>query len=178
MDYICKNVDAMSDIEKIQLFESKKVRTVWDDTEEKWYFSVVDVCGILTEQPTPKRASTYWAVLKGRLKKEGAGEMLTTCKQLKLTAADGKPYPTDTADAQTMFRIIQSIPSKKAEPFKQWMARVASERIDEIQDPELAILRGADYYRAKGYSEGWIHQRLQSIQCKRQTCFGNRDIRN
>ena len=99
----------MSDIEKIQLFESKKVRTVWDDTEEKWYFSVVDVCGVLTEQPTPKRASTYWAVLKGRLKKEGAGEMLTTCKQLKLTAADGKPYPTDTADAQTMFRIIQSI---------------------------------------------------------------------
>ena len=143
LDYICKNVDAMSDIEKIQLFESKKVRTVWDDTGEKWYFSVVDVCGILTEQPTPKRASTYWAVLKGRLKKEGAGELLTTCKQLKLTAADGKPYPTDTADAQTMFRIIQSIPSKKAEPFKQWMARVASERIDEIQDPELAILRGA-----------------------------------
>ena len=158
----------MSDIEKIQLFESKKVRTVWDDTEEKWYFSVVDVCGILTEQPTPKRASTYWAVLKGRLKKEGAGEMLTTCKQLKLTAADGKPYPTDTADAQTMFRIIQSIPSKKAEPFKQWMARVASERIDEIQDPELAILRGADYYRAKGYSEGWIHQRLQSIRMRKE----------
>ena len=162
MDYICKNDDAMSDIEKIQLFESKKVRTVWDDTEEKWYFSVVDVCAILTEQPTPKRASTYWAVLKGRLKKEGAGEMLTTCKQLKLTAADGKPYPTDTADAQTMFRIIQSIPSKKAEPFKQWMARVASERIDEIQDPELAILRGADYYRAKGYSdEKRTHGRME-----------------
>ena len=158
----------MSDIERIQLFENKKVRTAWDEEKQEWFFSIVDVCGILTDQPTPKRASTYWAVLKGRLKKEGAGEMLTTCKQLRLTAADGKPYPTDTADAQTMFRIIQSIPSKKAEPFKQWMARVASERIGEIQDPELAILRGADYYRAKGYSEGWIHQRLQSIRMRKE----------
>ena len=158
----------MSDLEKIQLFENKKVRTAWDEEEEKWYFSIVDVCGVLTDQPTPKRASTYWAVLKSRLKEEGANELLTTCKQLKLIATDGKPRPTDVADTQTIFRIIQSIPSVKAEPFKQWMARVASERIDEIQDPELAILRGADYYRAKGYSEAWIHQRLQSIRMRKE----------
>ena len=158
----------MSDLEKIQLFENKKVRTAWDEEEEKWYFSIVDVCSVLTDQPTPKRASTYWAVLKSRLKEEGANELLTTCKQLKLIATDGKPRPTDVADTQTIFRIIQSIPSVKAEPFKQWMARVASERIDEIQDPELAILRGADYYRAKGYSEAWIHQRLQSIRMRKE----------
>ena len=126
----------MSDIEKIQLFQDRKVRTAWDEEEEKWYFSVVDVVGALTDQPTPKRASTYWAVLKGRLKEEGAEELLTTCKQLKLIAADGKPRPTDVADLQTLFRIIQSVPSAKAEPIKQWMAQVASERIDEIQDPE------------------------------------------
>ncbi|MBQ6762369.1 MAG: hypothetical protein IJP49_06415 [Bacteroidales bacterium] len=124
--------------------------------------------GALTEQPTPKRASTYWAVLKNRLKKEGAGELLTTCKQLRLRAVDGKFRQTDVADTQTIFRIIQSVPSEKAEPFKQWMARVASERIDEIQDPELAILRGADYYRMKGYSEGWINQRLQSIKMRKE----------
>ena len=128
----------------IRAFGDWKIRVSWQQEEEKWYFSVVDVVGALTEQPTPKRASTYWAVLKNRLKKEGAGELLTTCKQLKLRAVDGKLRPTDVADTQTVFRIIQSVPSEKAEPFKQWMARVASERIDEIQDPERAILRGAD----------------------------------
>ncbi|MBR5035165.1 MAG: hypothetical protein IKX71_07635 [Bacteroidales bacterium] len=132
----------MSDIEKTQMFQDRQVRTAWDDEEEKWYFSVVDVVGALTGQPTPKRASTYWAVLKNRLKKEGAEELLTTCKQLKLLAADGKPRPTDVADIQTLFRIIQSVPSVRAEPIKQWMAKVASERIDEIQDPEKAIDRG------------------------------------
>ena len=135
----------------VRAFGEWKIRVSWQQEEEKWYFSVVDVVGALTEQPTPKRASTYWAVLKNRLKKEGAGELLTTCKQLRLRAVDGKFRQTDVADTQTIFRIIQSVPSEKAEPFKQWMARVASERIDEIQDPELAILRGADYYRMKGY---------------------------
>ena len=128
----------------VSAFGEWKIRVSWEQEEEKWYFSVVDVVGALTEQPTPKRASTYWAVLKNRLKKEGAGELLTTCKQLRLRAVDGKFRQTDVADTQTIFRIIQSVPSEKAEPFKQWMARVASERIDEIQDPELAILRGAD----------------------------------
>ena len=152
----------------IRAFGEWKIRVSWQQEEEKWYFSVVDVVGALTEQPTPKRASTYWAVLKYRLKKEGAGELLTTCKQLKLKAADGKQYATDVADTQTIFRIIQSVPSEKAEPFKQWMAHVASERIDEIQDPERAILRGAEYYRMKGYSEGWINQRLQSIKMRKE----------
>ena len=152
----------------IRAFGEWKIRVSWQQEEEKWYFSVVDVVGALTEQPTTKRASTYWAVLKNRLKNEGAVELLTTCKQLKLKAADGKLYATDVADTQTIFRIIQSVPSEKAEPFKQWMARVASERVDEIQDPELAILRGADYYRQKGYSEGWINQRLQSIRMRKE----------
>ena len=151
----------MSEIEKIQLFQDRQVRTAWDEEEEKWYFSVVDVVGALTEQPTPKRASTYWAVLKSRLKKEGAEELLTTCKQLKLIATDGKPRPTDVADFQTLFRIIQSVPSTKAEPIKQWMAKVASERIDEIQDPEKAIDRGYEYYRRLGYSEAWINERMK-----------------
>ena len=157
----------MSDIEKTQIFQDRKVRTAWDDEEEKWYFSVVDVVGALTDQPTPKRASTYWAVLKNRLKKEGADEVLTTCKQLKLKAADGKPYPTDVADFQTLFRIIQSVPSTKAEPIKQWMAKVASERIDEIQDPEKAIDRGYEYYRHLGYSEAWINERMKGKDARK-----------
>lgn len=157
----------MSQIETLQLFGDKKIRTAWSEEEEKWYFSVVDVVGTLTDQPTPKRASTYWAVLKGRLKKEGADEMLTTCKHLKLTAADGKTYPTDVADLQTLFRIIQSIPSAKAEPIKQWLAKVASERIDEIQDPEKAIDRGYEYYRRLGYSEAWINERMKGKDARK-----------
>lgn len=151
----------MSQKEALQLFGDKKIRTAWIDEEEKWYFSVVDVVGALTDQPTPKRASTYWAVLKSRLKKEGADEMLTNCKQLKMKAADGKPYPTDVADLQTLFRIIQSVPSAKAEPIKLWIAQVARERIDEMQDPEKAIDRGYEYYRRLGYSEAWINERMK-----------------
>lgn len=157
----------MSKKEALQLFGDKTIRTAWSEEEEKWYFSVVDVVGTLTDQPTPKRASTYWAVLKGRLKKEGADEMLTTCKQLKLKAADGKTYPTDVADLQTLFRIIQSIPSAKAEPIKQWLSKVASERIDEIQDPEKAIDRGYEYYRRLGYSEAWINERMKGKDARK-----------
>lgn len=162
-----ENESCMSQIETLQLFGDKKIRTAWSEEEEKWYFSVVDVVGTLTDQPTPKRASTYWAVLKGRLKKEGADEMLTTCKQLKLKAADGKTYPTDVADLQTLFRIIQSIPSAKAEPIKQWLSKVASERIDEIQDPEKAIDRGYEYYRRLGYSEAWINERMKGKDARK-----------
>ena len=162
-----ENESCMSQIETLQLFGDKKIRTAWSEDDEKWYFSVVDVVGTLTDQPTPKRASTYWAVLKGRLKKEGADEMLTTCKQLKLKAADGKMYPTDVADLQTLFRIIQSIPSAKAEPIKQWLSKVASERIDEIQDPEKAIDRGYEYYRRLGYSEAWINERMKGKDARK-----------
>jgi prophage antirepressor-like protein len=124
---------------QIQLFEEKKVRTVWDDAEEKWYFSIVDAVAVLTDSPDPRN---YWKVLKHRLKKEG-NQSVTNCNQLKMVSSDGKSYKTDVADTKQLLRIVQSIPSPKAEPFKQWLARVASERIDEIQDPELAILRGA-----------------------------------
>ena len=154
----------MTKKQSIQLFEERKVRTVWDDQEEKWYFSIVDVCNVLTDSPNPRN---YWKVLKHRLIKEG-NETVTNCNRLKLLSADGKMRQTDVADQQQLFRLIQSIPSPKAEPFKQWIAQVASERLDEIQDPELAILRGADYYRAKGYSEGWINQRLQSIRMRKE----------
>ena len=123
--------------EQIQLFENRNVRTMWDEQEEEWYFSIVDVVAILTDQQDSKKASTYWSVLKGRLRKEGANEPLTKCKKLKMLSADGKAHPTDAATAETLFRIIQSIPSKKAEPFKQWMAQVASDRLDQMQDPEL-----------------------------------------
>lgn len=153
--------------EALQLFEDKKIRTSWSEEDEKWYFSIVDVVGALTDQPTPKRASTYWSVLKTRLKEEGAEELLTNCKRLKLLSADGKHHPTDVADIQTIFRIIQSVPSTKAEPIKQWMARVASERIDEMQDPELAIDRGYEYYRRLGYSEAWINERMKSKDARK-----------
>lgn len=145
-----KRTFAMGQKEELQLFEDKKIRTSWSEEDEKWYFSIVDVVGALTDQPTPKRASTYWSVLKTRLKEEGAEELLTNCKRLKMLSADGKHHPTDVADFQTIFRIIQSVPSTKAEPFKQWMARVASDRVDEMQDPELAIERGYEYYRRLG----------------------------
>ena len=147
----------------IQLFENKQIRTKWDEETEKWYFSVIDIIGVLTESVDAKR---YWSVLKVRLKKEGA-EPTTICSTLKMPASDGKMRLTDVADQEQMFRLIQSIPSPKAEPIKQWIARVASERIDEIQDPEMAIERGYEYYRRKGYSEEWIKQRQQGISTRK-----------
>lgn len=153
---------------RIQLFQGQQVRTLWNEDEQKWYFSVVDVVSILTEQPDAKRASTYWSVLKGRLRKEGADQPLTNCKKLKMLSADGKLHPTDAADQPTLFRIIQSIPSKKAEPFKQWMAQVASDRLDQMQDPELNFQQAfADYHRL-GYSDRWINQRLQTIRARKE----------
>ena len=148
----------------IVLFEEKYVRRIWDEKAEKWYFSIVDVCAVLTDQPTPKSASTYWAVLKSRLKEEeGADQLLTNCKQLKMPAADGKKYNTDVADAEGLLRIIQSIPSPKAEPFKIWLAKVGYERMQEIENPELAAKRMHDTYLAKGYSEDWIALRMRGI---------------
>lgn len=152
---------------KIRLFQDKKVRTSWNDEEEEWYFSVVDVCGILTDQPDTDHARNYWKVLKYRLRKEGV-ELVTICNRLKLPAEDGKMRMTDVANAQQVLRIIQSIPSPKAEPFKMWLAQVGNERLEEIVDPEKAILRGAEFYRAKGYSEGWINQRLQTIEMRKE----------
>ena len=154
----------MGNKEALQLFGEKRIRTAWNQEEEKWYFSIVDVISVLTDSPDPAK---YWRVLKTRLKKEGS-ETATNCSTFKMRAADGKMRQTDVADQQQLFRLIQSIPSPKAEPFKQWIAKVASERIDEIQDPELAIMRAAEYYRAKGYSEGWINQRLQSIRMRKE----------
>ena len=147
----------------IQLFENKQIRTTWDEETEKWYFSVIDIIDVLTESVDAKRS---WSVLKVRLKKEGA-EPTTICSTLKMPASDGKMRLTDVADQEQMFRLIQSIPSPKAEPIKQWIARVASERIDEIQDPEMAIERGYEYYRRKGYSEEWIKQRQQGISTRK-----------
>ena len=154
----------MSTKEALQLFGERKIRTAWSEEEEKWYFSIIDVVAVLTDSKDP---ALYWRVLKKRLKDEG-NETVTNCNAFKMLAPDGKKRMTDVADQQQLFRLIQSIPSPKAEPFKQWIAQVASERLDEIQDPELAILRGADYYRAKGYSEGWINQRLQSIRMRKE----------
>ena len=154
--------------DKIKLFEQQQIRTHWDAESEEWYFSVVDVVGVLTEQTSPRNASTYWAVLKKRLKQEGADELLTNCKQLKMVSADGKKRLTDVANTRQLLRIVQSIPSRKAEPFKQWLAEIGNDRIEEIMDPEKALLRGADYYRAKGYSEGWINQRLQTIEMRKE----------
>lgn len=148
----------------IQLFEERKVRTVWDDQEEKWYFSIVDVCAVLTDSKNPQ---TYWRVLKNRLKKEG-NETVTNCNQLKLRAEDGKMRLTDVADTEQLFRIIQSIPSPKAEPFKQWMASVASQRIDQMQDPELSIDQAIIDYKRLGYSDAWINQRIKSIEVRKE----------
>ena len=147
----------------IKLFEEKKVRTVWDDEEEKWYFCVVDVVEVLTDSANPQ---TYWRVLKNRLKKEG-NETVTNCNALKLSAADGKMRLTDVADTEQLFRLIQSIPSPKAEPFKRWMAQVAAERLDQLQDPELSIEQAVEDYRRLGYSESWINQRLKSIEVRK-----------
>jgi len=152
---------------KIQLFEDRRIRYAWDAEREEWLFSVVDVVGALTDQPDLAHARNYWKVLKNRLKDEG-NETVTHCNQLKMLAADGKQRLTDVADTEQVLRIIQSIPSPKAEPFKMWLAQVGSERLDEIADPEKAILRGAEYYRAKGYPEGWINQRLQTIEMRKE----------
>ena len=149
---------------KIKVFENKQVRTIWNELEEDWYFSVVDVVAILTDSPNPRK---YWSVLKTRLKAEGS-ELTTNCSQLKLQSADGKFYMQDVLNTKGVLRLVQSIPSPKAEPFKMWLASVGSERLDEIADPEKAILRGADYYRAKGYTEGWINQRLQTIEMRKK----------
>ncbi len=152
---------------KIHLFENQKIRTVWDEEREEWYFSVVDVVGVLTEQITQRGASNYWAKLKERLKNEGAEQLLTKCQQLKMRSPkDGKFYKTDVADTEQLLRIIQSIPSPKAEPFKLWLAQVGREHIEETIDPELAINRALVTYQKKGYSDEWIHQRMLSIRIR------------
>ena len=147
----------------IKLFEEQKVRTLWNDDEEKWYFSIVDVVAILTNSPNPRK---YWSVLKTRLKAEGS-ELTTNCSQLKMKASDGKMYLTDVADTEQLLRLIQSIPSPKAEPFKMWLAKVGRERIDEIEDPEITINRALETYLKKGYSETWVNQRLKSIEIRK-----------
>ncbi len=157
----------MTKKESLQLFEQKKVRTVWDDQEEKWYFSIVDVCGVLTNSKDTLTARKYWNKLKQRLKEEG-NEMVTNCHQLKLRAADGKMRMTDVADTEQLFRIIQSIPSPKAEPFKLWMAQVASQRLDQMQDPELNIDQAIMDYKRLGYSDAWINQRIKSIEVRKE----------
>ena len=149
---------------KIQLFEDKKVRTIWDDEVEKWYFSIVDVIKILTDSVDP---TAYWRKLKQRLKGEG-NETVTNCHGLKMLAADGKMRMTDVADTEQLFRLIQSVPSPRAEPFKQWMAQVASERLDQMQDPELSIEQAMVDYKRLGYSENWINQRLKSIEIREE----------
>ena len=146
-----------------KLFEDRKIRTVWNDKEEKWYFSIVDVVAVLTDSENPQ---TYWRVLKNRLKKEG-NQTVTNCNALKLRAADGKMRLTDVADTEQLFRLIQSIPSHKAEPIKQWIAHVAAERIDQMQDPELSIQQAMMDYKRLGYSDNWINQRLKSIEIRK-----------
>ena len=158
----------MSQDDKIQLFENKRIRTAWDEEEEEWYFSVVDVVAVLTDQPTQRGASKYWAKLKERLRAEGANELLTNCQQLKMTAVDGKRRLTDVATTEQLLRIIQSIPSSRAEPFKAWLAEVGRERIEETIDPELTIDRALETYVKKGYTREWINQRLQAIQVRKE----------
>lgn len=148
----------------IQLFENRQVRSHWDAKQEKWYFSIVDVVAILTDSPNPRK---YWSVLKTRLKKEGS-ELATNCSQLKMQSADGKYYKTDVADTEQLLRLIQSVPSPKAEPFKQWLAKVGSQRLDQIQDPELSIQQALQDYRNLGYSDDWINQRLKSIEIRKE----------
>ena len=149
---------------EIKVFEDKQVRSVWDAEQEKWYISIVDVISVLTESPNPRK---YWSVLKTRLKAEGS-QLTTNCSQLKMQSADGKFYLTDVADTEQLFRLIQSISSPKAEPFKQWLAQVAAERLDEMQDPELSIDRALEQYMKLGYSENWINQRLKSIEIRKE----------
>ena len=159
----------MAHNDKIQLFEDKRIRTAWDEEKEEWYFSIVDVVAVLTDQPDQRGASNYWAKLKQRLKEEGADQLLTNCQQLKMRSPkDGKRYNTDVADTEQLLRIIQSIPSPKAEPFKLWLAQVGRERIEEAIDPELTIDRALETYLKKGYSREWINQRLQAIQVRKE----------
>ena len=154
----------MAQNDKIQLFEDKRIRTAWDEEKEEWYFSIVDVVAVLTDSPNPQ---TYWRVLKKRLKDEG-NETVTSCNGLKMTAADGKKRLTDVADTEQLLRIIQSIPSPKAEPFKLWLAQVGRERIEETIDPELTVERALETYLKKGYTREWINQRLQAIQVRKE----------
>lgn len=147
----------------IKLFEDYKVRTSWDNEKETWYFSVVDIVGILSGSTNP---NNYWKVLKNRLRKEGS-QLVTSCNQLKMQSSDGKYYKTDVLDTEGVLRLVQSIPSPKAEPFKLWLAKVGSESLDEMQDPEIAINRALQYYLAKGYSPEWINQRLKSIEIRK-----------
>ena len=157
----------MAQNDQIQLFENKRIRTAWDAEKEEWYFSIVDAVAVLTDQPDQRHAAKYWSVLKTRLKKEGS-ELTTKCSQLKMRSADGKRYNTDVADTEQLLRIIQSIPSPKAEPFKLWLAQVGLERIEETIDPELTIDRALETYLKKGYSRAWINQRLQAIQVRKE----------
>ena len=153
----------MTQKESIRLFEERKVRAIWDDEQEEWYFSIVDVISILTDSPNPRK---YWSVLKTRMKREGS-ELTTNCSQLKRQAADGKKYLTDVANTEQLFRLIQSVPSPKAEPFKLWIAQVAKERLDQMQDPELSIEQAMADYKRLGYSDNWINQRLKSIEIRK-----------
>ena len=157
----------MAQNDKIQLFEDKRIRTAWDEEKEDWYFSIVDVVAVLTDQPDQRHAAKYWSVLKTRLKKEGS-ELTTNCSQLKMRSADGKRYNTDVADTEQLLRIVQSIPSPKAEPFRAWLAQVGRERIEETIDPELTIDRALETYLKKGYTREWINQRLQAIQVRKE----------
>ncbi len=165
----------MKQHDAIQLFEDKKVRTVWDEENEKWYISIIDVIEVLTESSVPKR---YWSDLKKKLAKEGS-QLYENIVQLKMKSADGKFYKTDVADTEQLFRLIQSIPSPKAEPFKLWLAKIASERLDEMQDPELTIDRAMEQYLELGYSENWINQRLKSIEIRKELTdeWKNRGLR-
>jgi len=155
------------DHNKIQFYENQTIRTAWDEENEEWFFSIVDVVAVLTEQPDTRHAAKYWSVLKTRLKTEGS-ELTTNCSQLKLMAADGKRYNTDVANTEQLLRLIQSIPSKKAEPFKLWLAQVGRERIEETIDPELSIDRALETYARLGYPEDWINQRLLSIRARKE----------
>ena len=157
----------MSQNDQIQLFEDKRIRTAWDVEKEEWYFSIVDVVAVLTDQPDQRHAAKYWSVLKTRLQQEGS-ELPTNCSQLKMTAVDGKRRLTDVADTEQLLRIIQTIPSPKAEPFKLWLAQVGRERIEETIDPELTIERALETYLKKGYTREWINQRLQAIQVRKE----------
>ena len=162
-------MNRMAQNDKIQLFENKRIRTAWDEEKEEWYFSIVDVVAVLTDQPDQRGASNYWAKLKQRLKEEGADQLLTNCQQLKMKSPkDGKRYNTDVADTEQLLRIVQSIPSPKAEPFRAWLAQVGRERIEETIDPELTIERALETYLKKGYTREWINQRLQAIQVRKE----------